>query len=203
MLPPLGLIGCVLSPACDKASDLQRRQSNLEPSTSTYLRRTSHAAAVAEYHLLIDGGYYSYLGSDGPVFENLTSTLVLDLSKDFINTSASISSIQKPFGGPQGKSRDLFYNEPGKFLYTGIVGQAEYGRSKNIWTFALGENGSGFWNETDIGISESRSRTIPGLASGPETGWLLDGNDFDNEHTLSDLLFVKYKIRESLRFQVH
>ncbi|KAG8528274.1 uncharacterized protein KY384_007191 [Bacidia gigantensis] len=174
------------------AKTIEARQIDFTPSASTYLRRALHAATVANDHLYIDGGSYSYLTGNGPEVVNMTSTLVLDLTKDFTNTSASFTSIQKPFGAPQGLVRDLFHDQNGKVLYTGVVlapQGADFERPSNVWTLSLDAEDKRLWNETNLSISQNQSRRNSGLASGIGNGWILGGQDFTTDtHTLTDLL---------------
>ncbi|KAL9123582.1 MAG: hypothetical protein Q9217_006998 [Psora testacea] len=172
-----------------KATKLRTRQIVDVVSTDTFLRRGLHAAAVAGNYLYIDGGFFSYISGSGPVIENTTYSLSLDLSKDWTNSSVVLLHTKKLESAPKASAHELFYNEAKNVLYTGFQGQNP--RSNSLWALNLDGKGSGTWNVVrDSNISEKPSRHYAGIASGPQTGWLLGGMDLNDTHTLTDILQV-------------
>lgn len=171
-----------------EAPELRTRQIDDVVSTDTFLRRGLHAAAVAGNYLYIDGGYFSYISGSGPVIQNTTHSLSLDLSKDWTNSTVVLLPTKKPENALHYSTHELFYNEAKDFLYTGF-GRPHF-ETNFLWALNLDGKGSGTWDVvTDPNAFGELLRSLAGIASGPRNGWLLNGVS-DNDHTLTDLLQI-------------
>ena len=97
---------------------------------------------------------------------------------------------------PQTVSPDMnpslrFWIDPRFANLPEIWANASISPQDSLWAFNLDGKGSGTWNAVkDSSISEEQSRGIAGVASSPQSGWLLGGRDFNDTHTLTDMLQV-------------
>ena len=132
------VLACTL-PVCSltEINKWQSGQTNSTQSTNTFLRRALHAATVVGDFLYIDGGFSSYNSGSGPVIENVTDTLSLDLSQDWTNSSVTLLSTSKPDAAPQTSTRELFYHNDA--LYTGFTAQTP--QPISLWNLSLDGKG--------------------------------------------------------------
>ncbi|KAL8944928.1 MAG: hypothetical protein Q9216_000089 [Gyalolechia sp. 2 TL-2023] len=114
-----------------------------------------------------------------------STTLSIDLSKDWANDTVVLRSISKPPDAPNLYCSSLWYDERNDVFYSGITGQASIlGDAPDppplsLWSFKPDGTGDGSWQE-EIGPNSSiwnrLKRSVWGyMASGTDVALVLDG----------------------------
>ncbi|KAL8992463.1 MAG: hypothetical protein Q9169_007085 [Polycauliona sp. 2 TL-2023] len=144
-------------------------------------------AAVAGKYLYIDGGEISYRTGDSIVYQygKSSTTLSLDLSQDWANSSVVFNVINKPPEAPSLSDSSLWYDEDDDIFYSGFTGRSSIFEGQpdpppiSVWSFKPDGTGSGSWK---IEISPDdpkwtrRTRTDLGYtASGGGSALVLGG----------------------------
>ncbi|KAG8528431.1 uncharacterized protein KY384_007349 [Bacidia gigantensis] len=157
-------------------------------SSDKFLRRAFHASAIAGNFLYVDGGQFSYINNGTPQYKFTTSTLSLDLSKDWTNATAVFNTISKIPGVPNLNFGSLWYHEAETTLYSGFAGESpSYDRGSDpgppsLWALKLDGTGQGTWSET-VDSKASTLNDIHRVTStlqsyGPNNAWVLGGASY-------------------------
>ena len=114
-----------------------------------------------------------------------STTLAIDLSKDWTNSTVLFKSTSKPNGMPLLSQTTLWYDESSGLLYTGANGRdTNYGNdvspsALSLWSFKPDGAGSGTWSEaldTNDQAWGSLTRSVRGLAAyGGDSAFVLSG----------------------------
>lgn len=112
------------------------------------------------------------------------STLIaINLSRDWVNSSVTLSSISKPSGVPDLVQGGIWVDQDAGILYTGFAGrQSTFGddarQPSGLWSFKPDNSGGGTWtnlNSTDPGFKTEVRPYSPLVASGGGVGYMLGG----------------------------
>ncbi|KAL8669904.1 MAG: hypothetical protein Q9168_005523 [Polycauliona sp. 1 TL-2023] len=134
-----------------QTSRLDDRQVPAITTTDTFVRRASQASAVAGKYLYIDGGEISYRNGDSIYYQYASTTLSIDLSQDWVNSSVVFNSIDKPPEAPSLSDSSLWYDEQNDAFYSGFTGRSStFGDSPHpppisVWSFKPDGKGGGLW----------------------------------------------------------
>ncbi|KAG8533608.1 uncharacterized protein KY384_001348 [Bacidia gigantensis] len=164
-----------------------RQNEDVVPTAQQYLRRRLHSAIVAGKYLYIDGGSISFNESNGEpaVVAQQNSTLSIDLSKDWDNSTVDLIKTSKPSDMPVFNLGALWYHKTEDLIYAGLVGGTSGPTPlPSLWTFKPDQKGSGTWSQAERGGS-SALQAVEGLsrgptAQGPDSAWALNPQDSSN-----------------------
>ncbi|PVH89554.1 hypothetical protein DL98DRAFT_477 [Cadophora sp. DSE1049] len=159
-----------------KDGRIEERQQPGVVAANIFLRRGYHSSVVAGNFVYIDGGAFSYLQGGSLQILHSTTTLSIDMSKSWTNSSVVINSFSKPSGVPYLDDGTLWYNEKENTLQEGFVGAAarfnnpeDSGYPLGMWSFKLDGQGGGTWSEdtaaTDAIVSAGFTRPYQGLSA--------------------------------------
>ncbi|KAI9758876.1 MAG: Topoisomerase 1-associated factor 1 [Chaenotheca gracillima] len=168
------------------ARSLATRQQAGTVSSKNFLRRAYHASAVVGDWVYIDGGEFSYTVNGGPaVFQYLSSTLSINMSSSWSNSSVVLQSTSKPVGVPSLISSSLWWDVGDEVLYSGFAGQssafgdAPPASNLSLWALKPDNQGGGSWSlAIDPGAATWDSLTRPcqaTMAFGPVNALVLGG----------------------------
>ncbi|KAE8450750.1 hypothetical protein EG329_005663 [Mollisiaceae sp. DMI_Dod_QoI] len=154
-------------------NDLQPRQQPGVASSTNFLRRAYHGSAVVGNYVYIDGGAFSYMNGGSPQYEFSTTTLSIDLSTSWTNSSVVINSNSKPDGVPNLDDGSLWYDAKNNVLYAGFSGAAPRFNAPSpyplgLWSFAPDGQGGGTWSAASTETSQlknSFTRPYQGLST--------------------------------------
>lgn len=151
-----------------------------------------HAAIVVGNYVYIDGGAFSYTSGGRPKIQYATTTLSIDLSVDWTNSSVVINSYAKPSGVPNLDDGSLWYSDKDNALIAGFAGaSARFNTPSSpwplgLWKFKLDGQGGGSWTQdadaTAAISSGSLTRPYQGLSAwGRDSAFTLGG--YENDRT--------------------
>lgn len=137
-------------------------------------------AVVVGDHVYIDGGTFSYLSNAVPQIlfctstpfpsktqanSTATTTLSIDLSTSWTNSSVTINSFSKPDGVPNLDDGSLWYSAKDNALIAGFSGAAPRFNTPaapalGLWSFKLDGTGGGTWSADAGGAAAVRSASL-------------------------------------------
>lgn len=137
-------------------------------------------------YVYIDGGAFSYTSGGSPQINYATTTLSIDMSKSWTNSSVVINSYSKPSGVPYLDDGSLWYSAKDNALIAGFSGaSARFNTPSSpwqigLWSFKLDNQGGGTWSEMTDGraaiLNESLTRPYQGLSAfGGDSAFTLGG----------------------------
>ncbi|GME65527.1 Kelch repeat protein [Neofusicoccum parvum] len=155
------------------------------PTASNFIRRATHASAVLNSTLYIDGGLFSqYINGtlDTLLPRQLNATLALPLHHPWTNATAPLTAIPKPPSAPIYKYADLWTDAAGTALYS-WVGETPSGSppALSLWRFTptAADPPNGTWAAVDArdpAAFNQLARPAGGYsASCRGAGWYLGG----------------------------
>ncbi|XMA15799.1 hypothetical protein WAI453_008590 [Rhynchosporium graminicola] len=184
----LAWASCLSGVVSEEASSLKAREEQVKNgriaerqqagvvASNIFVRRGYHSSVVAGNFVYIDGGAFSYSPGGQLQIVYSTTTLSIDMSKSWTNSSVVINSVNKPSGVPYFDDGDLWYNEKENRLQEGFVGAAprfdspeKAGYPLGMWTFKLDGQGGGTWSHdtaaTDAIVSAKLTRPYQALSA--------------------------------------
>ncbi|KAK0125518.1 hypothetical protein ONS95_000474 [Cadophora gregata] len=179
-----------------KDGRIEERQQPGVVAANIFLRRGYHSSVVAGNYVYIDGGAFSYLQGGSLQILHSTTTLSIDMSKSWTNSSVVINSFSKPNGVPYLDDGTLWYNEKESTLQIGFTGAAarfnnpeQAGYPLGMWSFKLDGQGGGTWSQdtaaTDAITSAGLTRPYQGLSAfGGDTAISIGG--YENSRTVPE-----------------
>ncbi|KAL2075522.1 hypothetical protein VTL71DRAFT_465 [Oculimacula yallundae] len=179
-----------------KNGRIEERQQAGAVAANVFVRRGYHSSVVAGNYVYIDGGAFSYSPGGQLQIVHSTTTLSIDMSKSWTNSSVVINSFTKPSGIPYLDDGDLWYNEKENRLQEGFVGAAarfnspeEAGYPLGMWSFKLDGQGGGTWSKdtaaTDAIISAKLTRPYQALTA-VGGGVALSLGGYENSRTVPE-----------------
>ncbi|KAL5328920.1 hypothetical protein ACEPPN_002429 [Leptodophora sp. 'Broadleaf-Isolate-01'] len=159
-----------------KDGRIEERQQSGVVAANIFLRRGYHSSVVVGNFVYIDGGAFSYVQGGSLQILYSTTTLSIDMSKSWTNSSVVINTFSKPSGVPYLDDGTLWYNAKENRLQEGFVGAAprfnnpeESAYPLGMWSFKLDGQGGGTWSEdtaaTDAIVSAGLTRPYQGLSA--------------------------------------
>ncbi|KAL8907939.1 MAG: hypothetical protein Q9171_005655 [Xanthocarpia ochracea] len=168
-----------------EAPGLEARQDPGVVSAQDFLRRAWHTlAAVEGNYVYIDGGELAFGSGTGIQYKYSSSTLSIDLSRDWVNATVVLQSTNKPPGVPQLSYPSMWWDERDKLFYSGAIGRVSVFPTPDppplsLWSFKPDGTGSGTWGEVipaGDAAWENLTRTTYGYqASDGNTALVLGG----------------------------
>ncbi|KAK2627187.1 hypothetical protein QTJ16_003153 [Diplocarpon rosae] len=162
-------------------------------------------AIVVGNYVYIDGGAFSYTSGGAPQIQYATTTLSIDLSKSWNNSSVAISSYSKPSGVPNLDCGSLWYNPKRNSLVAGFSGASARFNTPptpwplGLWSFKLDDQGGGAWTKaiapTAAIASNSLTRPYQGLSAfGGDSAFTLGGYENDRSSPASQNVSLQIPI---------
>ncbi|KAH7342668.1 hypothetical protein BKA65DRAFT_295561 [Rhexocercosporidium sp. MPI-PUGE-AT-0058] len=183
----LAWASCLSSVASEKTSLTAARNEQLKNGRIEERQQSGVVAA----NIFLRRGYHSSV-----VILHSTTTLSIDMSKSWTNSSVVINTFSKPSGVPFLDDGTLWYNEKENRLQEGFVGAAarfnnpeDSGYPLGMWSFKLDGQGGGTWSQdtaaTDAIVSAGLTRPYQGLSAfGGDTAVNLGG--YENSRTVPE-----------------
>ncbi|KAG8532308.1 uncharacterized protein KY384_003949 [Bacidia gigantensis] len=169
-----------------------RAEMSTVPDPDHFLRRAYHSATVVGEYLYIDGGEFSFLQSGNAQYRNLNHTLVIDLSKDWQNSTVTFSTIQKPSTAPSFCEGVLWYDQSQDTLYSGFNGwPCDFPDgtlppdTPSLWNLKPDHRGGGIWTksaEFELTIGDNLILVhAASTAQCPDSGFIFGGEAADTK----------------------
>ncbi|KAJ5046758.1 uncharacterized protein L3040_003988 [Drepanopeziza brunnea f. sp. 'multigermtubi'] len=144
---------------------IKARQQPGVVAANIFLRRGYHGSVVVGNYVYIDGGAFSYTSGGSPQILYATTTLSIDISKSWVNSSVVINSYSKPSGVPCLDDGSLWYSEKENSLILGFSGAAARFNTPapwplGLWSFKLDSQGGGIWSRKTAATSAITSKSL-------------------------------------------